>query len=243
MAIQTIFDSVEDVPEVLKDHYAEKDGKWVLQVDKVENIATGLARSKEEILREKKRIEQDFQNLRAKFGNKTDEEILAIIEAAEKKTEPEPKGDIAEILKRKDDEFQKVLATRDKTSLELQNENKDLKQQIENLAVTGQVEKAALAAGINPKHVHRVISETRNNFRRNENNAIEVLDGDGYPTGKTPEAFFKEVYSANEDNLIFYLPTGAGGSGATNGTKPGKRGVDYSKLSANERLKLARQQT
>jgi hypothetical protein len=219
MALQTVFETQDAfhaaIPEGLREHYSEKNGKWTLTVDKPENIATGLAKNRDEFRTEKEKLARQLQDLQSVLGDKKPDEIKALLEAQTKKeTEDlQKKGNFDEVLKKKDDAHAKTV-----TELKAEIEARDAK--ILSFTLTSRVEKAALEGGINPKQIHRVLADTQKRFRL-DGEKIEVLDGDGYPVSTTPEAFFKEIYKADENNAIFYLPTGAGGSGAVNGAGNG----------------------
>lgn len=221
MALQTVFETQETfhaaIPEGLREHYTEQNGKFVLTVDKPENIATGLAKNRDEFRTEKEKLARQLQDLQSILGDKKPEDIKTLIEAQAKKEieDHQKKGNFDEVLRKKDEAHTKAA-----DELKAQIQERDA--QILSFKLTARVEKAALEGGINPKQIHRVLADTQKRFRL-DGEKIEVLDGDGYPVSTTPEAFFKEIYKADENNAIFYLPTGAGGSGAAHSAGNGNK--------------------
>lgn len=213
MALPTVFETQDAfhaaIPEGMREHYTEQNGKFTLQVDKPENIATGLAKNRDEFRSEKEKVAKELAELRGILGDKKPDEIKALLEAqAKKETDDlQKRGNFDEVLKKKDE-------AHTKTADELRAQIKERDAQILSFKLTARVEKAALEAGVNPQNLKHVMRDTESRFRLGENDKIEVLDGDGYPVSTTPEAFFKEVYKADENNAIFYLPSGAGGGGA-----------------------------
>lgn len=57
MALKYVVDKIDDVPESLRGEYTEKDGKWHLSVDGLEDT-TGLKKQRDELLNEKKEAQR-----------------------------------------------------------------------------------------------------------------------------------------------------------------------------------------
>lgn len=67
--LKAVVAKLDDVPEKYRDLYTEKDGKFVLDAEGVEDVE-GLRGNRDEILREKKKLEKKLQD----FGELTPEE-------------------------------------------------------------------------------------------------------------------------------------------------------------------------
>ena len=81
MALKAVLDSLEGVPEALHGEYEQKDGKFYLKVDGDANtLFPGLAAAKEQILKEKKELEQKLKTYEGIDPAKAKE----LMEAAEK---------------------------------------------------------------------------------------------------------------------------------------------------------------
>jgi hypothetical protein len=67
MSLKSIVEALESVPEALRSFYAETDGKFVLQVDDVDQLPTvrGLKKSYDNVVIDKKTLKADIAKLKA----------------------------------------------------------------------------------------------------------------------------------------------------------------------------------
>jgi hypothetical protein len=106
MALQLVVDSLDGIPDALKGEYAEKDGKFHLNVDGIEDTS-GLKSA----LDKERTKARDFEKKVKRWEalGKTDEEISKLLadheEAARKKAESE--GDFDKVLKQHQDKWAK----------------------------------------------------------------------------------------------------------------------------------------
>lgn len=106
MALQLVVDTLDDIPDALKGEYAEKDGKFHLNVDGLEDTS-GLKSALEK--ERKANREKDAKIKRWEALGKSDEEIAELLkaqdEAERKKAEGE--GNFDKILKQHQDKWSK----------------------------------------------------------------------------------------------------------------------------------------
>lgn len=99
---------------------------------------------------------------------------------------------------------------------------------------------AAEKGGVLPDVLDDVVDLHRKRVRFTEKGDLQILDRDDTPLDVSVEGYFKEVYPQTPSGMYYYKPSGVGGIGITqNGNHGPPGGVDLSKLSATERLKVA----
>jgi hypothetical protein len=235
--LPTIFDSLDAVPEVIREHYKERDGKFYLEVDKPEVVASGLAKNRDDVLKEKKALADKLSSYESRFKGKTVEEIEALLTAAEQKELDETKktGNLDKIIERYNKSEQLLKDTHEA-------ERTKLIAQLNKFKVDDKLRKAALDGGVIREIADDVVDLIRKRTQLTEGDQLVILDKEGGdPMSVSVEKFFADVFK--QERPHYYEASGAGGSGASNGGKQQlTRRVDYSKLSPVERLKEARRQ-
>ena len=235
--LPTVFDSLDAVPEAIREHYTEREGKFYLEVDKPENVATGLAKKRDVVLREKKALAEKLSAYESRFRGKTIEEIEAIITSAEQ-AETE--------TARKEGNLDKVIERFKTTEQQLKDAHKaekdQLISQLNKFKIDDRLRKAALDGGVIREIADDVVDLIRKRTQLTEGDQLVILDKEGGdPLSVSVEKFFADVFK--QERPHYYEASGAGGSGASNGGKQHlTRRVDFSKLSPTERLKAARRQ-
>jgi uncharacterized coiled-coil protein SlyX len=237
MPLPTVFETLDAVPEAIREHYTEREGKFYLEVDKPENVASGLAKKRDEVLREKKALAEKLAGYESRFRGKTIEEIEAILAATEQKeTEAAAQtGNLDKVIERfKTNETQ----LRESHKAELDK----LTLQLNKFRVDAKLHKAALDGGVIKEIADDVVDLIRSRVQLTDGDQLVILDKpNGDPMSVSVEKFFSDVFKNERPH--YYEASGAGGSGASNGGKQQlTRRVDYSKLSPVERLKEARRQ-
>lgn len=241
MALATVFDTQDAfhaaIPEPLREHYVERDGKFFLEVDKPENVATGLAKNRDDVLKEKKTLAEKLAAYDSKFKGKSLDEIEALIAAAEAKETDEAKkeGNLDKVIERYNVK-EKALVDAHKAEIEKLTAN------LNKFKIDDKLRSAALDGGVIKEIVNDVVDLIRKRTQLTEGDQLVILDREGGdPMSVSVEKFFSDVFKNERPH--YYEATGAGGSGASNNAKTLKRSVDYSKLSAEDRMKIARQAT
>lgn len=208
MPLKLIADSLDEVPESLRDQAKEVEGKFELD-------GTGLVKKNTELLTKVATIKPLKEKL-AKFGDiDPDDAKEALEKVAELEKNPAAKPpNIEEIQAKWTKEKEKEFAP-------IKGENEKLKGELLQLKLTDKVKAIAIKSGVKAKYVDDLMAVTGQHYKLGEKDQIIILDSEGDPMDKTPEQFFGEVLK--EQKPIFFEPSGAAGSGAQPGTsgKPG----------------------
>ena len=237
-------EKLDDVTELYRPAYVEKDGAFFLDPEKLEAIEfddkaelAGAAKKERDA---RKKAEDELKKFdRFKSLLEDEDELDSFLEAYAKRGEQGDKG--------------KPDSDKDKTALELKLAQKELKKTQDQLTqLTAAQEKAdrelkefrlwtplrdlAVKAGMVAEdwELARLDLAAKGQFGFDDDNNIVVLE-DGHASSVTPEKFFREVYT--DQRPKFYKATGAAGSGATgsNGSRtPGVvSSTDQASLNAN----------
>jgi hypothetical protein len=211
------FDKLSDAhKELYKD--PGNNGNYVLDAEpdeETEPLKTALEREKAAAAAAKKTAD----DLAAKYKDTDPEEYKRLKAAADeaaregKKTE----GDWEGWKKTFIDEEARKLAAKDE-------EITGLKTRVQTFLLDNKISQAALESGVRKKLLPHVVTNTKQHFRLDQSENIEVLDEHGNPINVSIEAFFKDKYSTEFPE--YYEPTGNGGSGASNngsGSRGGAR--------------------
>jgi hypothetical protein len=246
MALALTVDTLDSVPEALRSEYTEKDGKFVLSVEGMEDT-TGL---KNALNAERKRA-KDFEAKTRKWEalGKTDEEIAALLAANEdaeaKKAAAD--GDHAKILKQHQDKWAKERA-------DLEGELGAARASERGAIIGSSIMAALTKAGATEEGADllpdrlaaRIKFETENGAR-----VIKIMQADG----ETPMAGIGKDGAATFDDLVKEAVTkwpslfkGSGNTGT--GKEPGKGSQssaaksiarsEFSKLGPDEQMSKIR---
>lgn len=237
MPISLAYDTRDAVPEALKDHVAEKDGKFIFEAEPVSVVT----QTNEKL----KKLRGDLDAKTAKLGKfaKLDElgddlDIDDLLSLRELKKQGKP---LTADEKAEHERQLAKLTTKQATELKAREDalsaaNTELK----HFKLTSPLKSIALKSGVLAEDLDVVMLETQGRWKLGEDGKkIIFLDNDGdEDVSMTPEKFYGEIYKKLRPK--FYTASGAGGSGAGPASGGGNGGVDYSKLNATERLKAAR---
>jgi len=219
MPIALTFDTREAVPEALKDHVAEKDGKFIFEAEPLSVVADTNGKLK------KLRADLDAKTAKlgrfAKFDALEDAELeelhtLRELKKAGKPLTVDEKAELERLHAKQTGKLTTELAARDEKLTAAERELKHYK-------LTAPLRNVALKAGVLPEDLDVVMLETSSRFKLGEDSKqIITLDEDGDESDVTPKDFFEKLYKARRPK--FYAGSGAGGSGAQNNTTGGKSG-------------------
>lgn len=246
MAIEIQVDSLDQVEESMRGVYVEEGGKFRLDVDKYADFkAQGLKAKNGDLLKKL----NDLKPVVAKgekFKEVEDDEWEAYLQFKEKQAnggdpnKPDPNAQavrdaVATAVKREQEKF-------GKTEKELKDQIAELTNQNRDFAIWTPVQKAAAESKVLPDRLAALVTILKANkrFDMDEQGKLVFNDPEGYPTGLTLEKAFSGPLK--EEFAWAFAATGAGGSGAEPGKKPGQRAQDLSNLSATERLKAHHRQ-
>jgi hypothetical protein len=210
-------EKLEDVAELYRPAYVERDGAFFLDPEKLEAIEFDDKTELAAALENERKTSRDRQARLEALKDVDPEEYKRLKTAAEeaaregKKTE----GDWEGWKKTFIDEEARKLAAKDE-------EITGLKTRVQTFLLDNKISQAALESGVRKKLLPHVVTNTKQHFRLDQSENIEVLDEHGNPINVSIEAFFKDKYSTEFPE--YYEPTGNGGSGASNNANNGSRG-------------------
>lgn len=251
MALRQSYSASAEVPDALREHYVEKEGRWLLQTDPPSEDVGGLksALEKERTLR--RDGEKELTNLKVKFEGIEPDEVTKLRERVRGLDDSEvydKQGIEALVTKRTQtmkDEHARVLSVKDRENAQLKDTNASLDTRWRADRIKTALLDAATKAGVAKHALSDAVARGMSVF--------VALDDDGVPIAKNGEdvRYGKDgVKPLSPDEWIASLkpdaphlwPTSSGGGagGHQNGTGTG--GVDYTKIaSPTERLTAFRQ--
>lgn len=225
MALKLIVDSLDGIPEALHGEYTEKDGKFVLAVDGIEDTS-GLKSALDKERKTAKELEKKVK--RWESLGKTDEEIAALLasheEAERKRLEAE--GDHGKILKQHQDKWAKEKA-------DLESELNAARSSERNAIIGNSVMSALTKAGATEEGVDllpdrlagRIKYETEDGKR-----VLKIMQADGETpmagSGKDGAATFDDLVKEATDKWpSLFKGSGNTGSGKQPGNGAGGAGA------------------
>lgn len=225
------FDQLE---EAQKAFYKEQDGSYLLDLE----AAEGDDEDSEKVKALKKQLDDAYARRDAavketeKFKDVDPEKYRQLVAAEEERARDSKKksGDWEGWKQTFLEEEARKLAAKDE-------EITSLRGRINTFLLDNKIAQAALEAGVRKKLIPHVVRNTKDLFRLDKSENIEVLDDRGNPISVTVEAFFKDKYV--QEFPEYYEPTGSGGSGApkdNNGSRGSARVIsvtDQAALNAN----------
>ena len=224
MALKTIFDKKEDIPERFQELYTERDGKWELtgiagtktQAD-VDRVQLSLEKERKAHKETKTKLsafgELDpdeihtkldrFDELEASSGDKVDEDKINALVEARIKTKIGP-------LERENNQLKEQALERDTTIEEY--ETKDIRRQIHD-----SVRKSAIEIKVLDTAMEDVLMLSERIFEVNEEGHVIAKDGVGVTPGIDPSIWFTEIQDKRPHWWPHSSGSGAGGSGPGGG--------------------------
>jgi hypothetical protein len=233
MALKPVVDSLDGVPEALRGEYTEKEGKFYLQVEDAEKVfASDVIKNRDAILTEKKKLQQQLQDIEAKYKDVNLEEIQKMKQEAEEREQQKLKseGKIDEILN-------KWKAEQEKREQEWKVKLDTAYAELDTFKVDAHLRKAAEKGGIIPDLIDDVVELIKKRTQKTDKGDLLILDQQGIPLDVSLDGFFTTVFK--EQKPYYYTASGAGGSGASANQNGGARGArtvpasDQSALNSN----------
>lgn len=226
-------EKLDDVAELYRPAYVERDGAFFLDPEKLEAIEFDDKTELAAALENERKTSRERQERLESLKDIDPEKYRQLVAAEEDRARDSKKksGDWEGWKQTFLDAETEKLAAKDE-------EIATLKGRINTLLLDDKIAQAALEAGVRKKLIPHVVKNTKDMFRLDKAENIEVLDDKGNPISVTVGAFFKDKYS--QEFPEYYEPTGSGGSGAStngnNGSRSGARVIsstDQAALNAN----------
>ncbi len=197
------FKTRDEVPEAFRDSYVQRGDEWVPD-------DSGYQSKNSQLLDEKKRIQQQFDELKSQLGDMTPEQIKKLRED-QQRAEDE--------AARKAGDFDKLLDKRiNETKAEYEKRIEALspyKTKFEDLHVEVAIRDAAAKAGVTAADLPLIVEihKGRRIKYDEKTGKTVVVDKDGDVTGLTVEKFYAETFKGEAPK--FYSPEGGSGGGAS----------------------------
>ena len=176
MALSRVLESLDELPEYFHEHYAEVDGKYVLQGDGIEDVdalKSALRRERETVAKARK----DLKGMQEKFAGVDLEEIetqqAELAEIREKKMIDE--GKIDELV---NERVKKMQLSHAKEVEELQRRNTELLTTLNQELVTNRLHQAALEAKIKAEAIPDALLLGERSFQLVDGQVV-ATDADG----------------------------------------------------------------
>jgi len=226
MALKAILKNLDDVPDVLKEEYTEKDGKFYLDVTPVDGYAlediSGLKKALESERSSKKETETKLDSIKTKIGENDLDELLELAPKIEEFKNFDPDKQVAEKIKVRERE---MLKKHEKEVKGLQSSNAKIMKELENVMIVSRAKSAINKANGrealllphvlsrlklttiqdngDTKYVAQVIDPITSNER--------IKDSSGATMGL--DDLIEEMKSSEDFGILFDVPA-SGGSGA-----------------------------
>lgn len=247
-----ILENLDGVEDSLHDAYEEKDGKFHLNVDKYADLkAAGTKANAAALKKEKDKLKADFEAYKKKYADIGDDDLPTFREwkerraltgddddgtGTDKKSAEALAAKYQQTLKAEREKFEKAKSEEIATVKASADEWKD-KWKTEKLS--NRLKEYAIKAGVFTEDINELVDVwiTKRLFDVSEDEEVIFLQ-DGEPSAITAEKAVNEVL--RERYKRFYEAPAQGGSGSSGGGKRRNNGVDYSKMSASQRMEAAR---
>lgn len=225
MPLKAFYATQTEIPEALREHYVERDGKWVLDAEGVEDV-TGLKRALERERAEKARLE----GIAAKFKNLDPEKAraaLAQLEAIEDK-ELIAAGDVEKLLQVRTDRMRQDYDSR---LAAVTGEKDTLSTKLSELLIDNGIQQAAIKHKVRETAVPDALNRGRAVFKLVDGKAIphkpdgSVWYGKDGNTPLTQDEWLGSILTQEAPHM-FEQSTG-GGTPPGGGVKTGVQGGKY----------------
>lgn len=250
-ALKAQVEKLDDVPESYRPLYAEKDGAFVLEVEGALDVfAPALVANNKKLVKEKQTVAQKLAELEQKYEGIDLEEIERLRQAAAQ-GDPDDKSKDKHVaaLEQQTKQWDKERDKYKGGIEELTKANGALTHEIESLMVTNVTLKAIeeldgipdmlLPAIVLAGKVKAVMEDGKRVVRIVDSEGV-VAVGDSKGTPMSVKQYVETEFKGKPAWGGAFKPSGAGGSGATNGTHRRLSGVDLTKLTPAERMKAFR---
>lgn len=180
MPIKAIVETLDDVPETVRDFYAESDGKYVLQVEAADGFALENVTGLKATLGKEMSRRKELEKIAKKFEGLDPEKAREAIEKYEEFGNLDPRKEADKIAQAKVDQITKQLVEKHAGEVRAREERAALlTRKIESLLIDSAATAALAEAG---GSVKLLLPHIRSRTRVVENDgefSVEVLDENG----------------------------------------------------------------
>jgi len=252
MPVNLTWEKQEAIPEGLKEHAVEKDGKWVFEAEtaaEVGNLKATLKKERDGRTKYESELKR-FEKFK-EVADAEEEERDAFFEAWKKRNEPpengkgKPDPDAQKQFELREKLHAKEIKKRDEQIAALTTDRDMASKELREFKLWTPLRELFIKHEGNPEdwELARLDLGNKRRFDFDEDGKIVVME-DGAPSTVTPEKFFKDAYS--DQRPKFYKASNAGGSGATNEKKGAGGGKTitrerFESLSQSERMKISKE--
>jgi hypothetical protein len=252
MALRQVFENHGDIPMGLQEHYAEREGKWLLQTDPQFEDVTALKNVLAQERNLRRESEKSLSELKLKFEGIEPDEFHKLQDRLKGLDDSEiydKQGIEALVLRRTESmksEHERVLRAKDQQIGQLKStvETTDRKWRQDRIKTA--LLDAVSSAGVDKPAIQDAVQRGLFVFTDlDEQGMVVAKSGEDVQYGKdgvhplTPGEWIASLKSSGEAS---HLWRSSSGGGAPVGHGGGANGIDYSKLPPAERLTLFREQ-
>ena len=218
-------DAFDNLPEGIKEHYAQDGDNYVLQtdsndkIDEFRNNNRTLYRENEELKKRQAEFEKQLAESQKEVQQRTEKELLS-------------EGKIDELL---DKRTEAMRQSYEEKINQLAQQYQAAEQTLDIHIVENQIRDAAIKAHArNDRAVDHIIRAIKPQLKREGTSAVRV-DGQGNAVmgsdGKTPQGIPDLVEELRaSDSFLFAESTGSGANGGQNATQNGKKRIRRSEI-------------
>ena len=218
-------DAFDNLPEGIKEHYAQDGDNYVLQtdsndkIDEFRNNNRTLYRENEELKKRQAEFEKQLAESQKEVQQRTEKELLN-------------EGRIDELL---DKRTEAMRQSYEEKINQLAQQYQSAEQTLDIHIIENQIRDAAIKAHArNDRAVDHIIRAIKPQLKREGTSAVRV-DGQGNAVmgsdGKTPQGIPDLVEELRaSDSFLFAESTGSGANGGQNATQNGKKRIRRSEI-------------
>lgn len=249
MPLKSVLDSLDDVPEALRELYAQDGDRYVLDLDEVDahpgvrNLKSAFEREKED----RRKAREQLRALEAKLGEVADLDPQEAREALNKLREIEDKklldgGQVEEVVNRRTErmkqDYEQRLTKMQAALEELTGDRDGLRRSLEEVVIDNGLREAAAKKSVRPSAIRDALGRLKPMFRVVEGKPV-AMDGEQVlygRDGKSPLTMEEAVEGLiGEAPHLFEPSVGAGMNGGrpSGGPRPAMSLRDSASISAN----------
>ena len=246
MALRQSYTGQSDIPEAMREHYSEKDGRWILQTDPPSDDVTGLKSALESERRGRRDADTQLTEMKKRFDGMSPEsyhEMQTQLDGLKDKQVYDKDGLDALVNRRTEQmraETQRLITTKDRELEILRNKNTEIETSWTRERIQTGLTTALTKTGIRSDALTYGVDQGLKVFTEiNEHGHLIAKQHDEVRYGKdgvnplSPEEW---AMGLRQDASFLWPSSAGGGANQNNVNGSGKPGTDYSKLPPAERL-------